>query len=143
MPNHWLFKSEAETWSWDQQVARGAKGEPWSGVRNYGARQHMRAMKLGDLGFFYHSGSEKQIVGIVRIAKEARPEPGDETGKWDCVDVIAVKPVPKPVTLEYIRSIPAFAEMVLVKNSRLSVQPVTPVEWTAICKLGGLDPAKL
>src|SRR5450631_431200 len=136
MPNHWLFKSEAETWSWDQQVARGAKGEPWSGVRNYGARQHMRAMKLGDLGFFYHSGAEKQIVGIVRISKEARPEPGDETGKWDCVDVVAVKPVPKPVTLEYIRSVPAFADMVLVKNSRLSVQPVTPVEWTAICKLG-------
>ena len=142
MPNHWLFKSEAETWSWDQQVARGAKGEPWSGVRNYGARQHMRAMKVGDLGFFYHSGGEKQIVGIVRVSKAARPEPGDETGKWECVDVVAVEPLPKPVTLEFIKAAPAFAEMVLVKNSRLSVQPVTETEWRAVCKLGGLDPAR-
>ena len=143
MSNHWLFKSEAETWSWDQQVARGAKGEPWSGVRNYGARLHMRAMKLGDLGFFYPSGGEKQIVGIVKVSREARPEPGDDSGKWECVDVVAVRPLPKPVTLEYIKTIPAFADMVLVKNSRLSVQPVTPAEWANICKLGGLDPARL
>lgn len=143
MSNHWLFKSEAETWSWDQQVARGAKGEPWSGVRNYGARLHMRAMKLGDLGFFYHSGGEKQIVGIVKVSREIRPEPGDETGKWECVDVVAVRPLPKPVTLEYIKTVPTLAEMVLVKNSRLSVQPVTPAEWAIVCKLGGLDPARL
>ena len=143
MANHWLFKSEAETWSWDQQVARAAKGEPWSGVRNYGARLHMRAMKVGDLGFFYHSGGEKQIVGIVRVSKEARPEPGDGTGKWECVDVVAVTPLKEPVTLEFIRTVPALAEMVLVKNSRLSVQPVTPTEWKAVCKLGGLDPASL
>jgi len=143
MANHWLFKSEAETWSWDQQVARGAKGEPWSGVRNYGARLHMRAMKLGDLGFFYHSGGEKQIVGIVEVSKAARPEPGDETGKWECVDVVALKPLKKPVTLEFIKTIPALAGMVLVNNSRLSVQPVSQPEWDAVCKLGGLDPARL
>jgi len=143
MASYWLFKSEAETWSWAQQVARGTKGEPWSGVRNYGARLHMRAMKLGDLGFFYHSGAEKQIVGIVRVSREARPEPGDATGKWECVDVVAVKPLPKPVTLEFIRTVPALAEMVLVKNSRLSVQPVSPTEWQAVCKLGGFDPASL
>jgi len=143
MANHWLFKSEAETWSWDQQIARGAKGEPWSGVRNYGARLHMRAMKLGDLGFFYHSGGEKQVVGIVKISKQARPEPGDDTGKWECVDVVAVKPLKTPVTLEFIRTVPALADMVLVNNSRLSVQPVTPAEWAAVCKLGGLDPASL
>ena len=143
MANHWLFKSEAETWSWDQQIARGAKGEPWSGVRNYGARLHMRAMKLGDLGFFYHSGGEKQVVGIVKISKQARPEPGDDTGKWECVDVVAVKPLKTPVTLEFIRTVPALADMVLVNNSRLSVQPVTPAEWATVCKLGGLDPASL
>jgi len=143
MPNYWLFKSEAETWSWDQQVKRGTKGEAWSGVRNYGARLHMRAMKLGDLGFFYHSGGEKQIVGIVKVSNEARPEPGDETGKWECVDVVAVKPLATPVTLEHIKTVPALAEMVLVKNSRLSVQPVTSDEWKAVCKLGGLDPATL
>ena len=143
MANHWLLKSEAETWSWDSQVARGAKGEPWSGVRNYGARLHMRAMKLGDLGFFYHSGGEKQVVGIVKVSKEARPEPGDDTGKWECVDVVAVKPLKTPVTLEFIRTVPALADMVLVNNSRLSVQPVTPAEWAAVCKLGGLDPASL
>ena len=143
MTNFWLFKSEADTWSWDQQVARGAKGEPWSGVRNYGARLHMRAMKLGDLGFFYHSGGEKQVVGIVKVSKEARPEPGDDTGKWECVDVVAVKPLKTPVTLEFIRAVPALAGMVLVNNSRLSVQPVAPAEWAAVCKLGGLDPASL
>jgi len=143
MANHWLLKSEAETWSWDSQVARGAKGEPWSGVRNYGARLHMRAMKLGDLGFFYHSGGEKQVVGIVKVSKEARPEPGDDTGKWECVDVVAVKPLKTPVTLEFIRTVPALAAMVLVNNSRLSVQPVTPAEWATVCKLGGLDPARL
>lgn len=141
MANYWLFKSEADTWSWDRQVERGAKGEPWSGVRNYGARNHMRAMKLGDLGFFYHSGGEKQIVGIVKISKVARPEPGDETGKWECVDVVAVAPLDMPVTLEAIKTTPALADMVLVKNSRLSVQPVTAAEWASVCKLGGLDPA--
>jgi predicted RNA-binding protein with PUA-like domain len=143
MPNYWLFKSEAETWSWESQVKRGAKGEPWSGVRNYGARLHMRAMKLGDLGFFYHSGAEKQIVGIVKVSKTARPEPGDETGKWECVDVVAVKRLVTPVTLEHIKTVPPLADMVLVKNSRLSVQPVTPDEWVTVCKLGGLDPAAL
>ena len=143
MPNFWLFKSEAETWSWGQQVARGGKGEVWSGVRNYQARNHMRAMQPGELGFFYHSGDERRIVGIVKISKAARPEPGDDTGKWECVDVVAVTPMPEPVTLEAIKTVPALAEMVLVKNSRLSVQPVAAPEWQAVCKLGGLDPASL
>ena len=143
MPNFWLFKSEAETWSFEQQLQRGSKGEVWSGVRNYQARNHMRAMKLGDMGFFYHSGGERQIVGIVKVAKVARPEPGDATGKWDCVDVTAVRAVPEPVTLDRIKTVSELADMVLVKNSRLSVQPVTAVQWSAICKLGGLDPAAL
>ena len=143
MPNFWLFKSEAETWSWGQQVARGAKGETWSGVRNYQARNHMRAMRRGELGFFYHSGDERRIVGIVKVSAAARPEPGDDTGKWECVDVVAVKPLPDPVTLEAIKTVPALADMVLVKNSRLSVQPVTEAEWQAVCQMGGLAPAPL
>ena len=143
MGNFWLFKSERETWSFEQQVARGAKGEVWSGVRNYQARNHMRAMKMGDLGFFYHSGGDRCVVGLVRVLNEVHPDPDDDTGTWDCVDLIALAPLVRPVTLEQIKSEAALAEMVLVKNSRLSVQPVTLAEWTAICKLGGLDPAKL
>jgi len=143
MATYWLFKSEAETWSWDQQVKRGKKGEPWSGVRNYQARNHMRAMKPGDLGFFYHSGDERRIVGVVRVSVAARPEPGDETGKWECVDVVAVKPMPEPVTLETIKTVPALGAMVLVKNSRLSVQPVSEAEWRTCCAMGGLDPATI
>ena len=141
MPSYWLFKSEAETWSWTQQVGRGASGEPWSGVRNYQARNHMRAMKMGELGFFYHSGGERRIVGVVRIAREIRPEPGEATGAWECVDVAAVRAMPEPVTLDVIKTVPALAGMVLVKNSRLSVQPVTAREWQTVCKLGGFDPS--
>ena len=143
MANFWLFKSEAETWSWDEQQARGKKGEPWTGVRNYQARNHMRAMKLGDLGFFYHSGDERAVVGIVRVSGALHPDAQDDTGKWECVDIEAVASLPKPVTLEFIKTVPALAEMVLVKNSRLSVQPVTPAEFKAVCKLGGLDSSKL
>jgi predicted RNA-binding protein with PUA-like domain len=134
----WLLKSEPETWSWDQQVARAKVGEEWSGVRNFQARNNMRAMRKGELAFFYHSGETREIVGIVRVLKEAHPERGDETGKWDCVDVVALKPLEKPVSLETIKSDPALSSMVLVKNSRLSVQPVTAEEWAHICKLGGL-----
>ena len=143
MPNFWLFKSEAETWSWEQQQARGANGEPWTGVRNYQARNHMRAMKLGDLGFFYHSGDQRSVVGIVTVSATIHPDASDDTGKWECVDIVAVAGLAKPVTLEFIKSVSALAEMVLVKNSRLSVQPVTPAEFKAVCKLGGLDAAKL
>jgi predicted RNA-binding protein with PUA-like domain len=143
MPNFWLFKSEAETWSWQQQQARGAKGEPWTGVRNYQARNHMRAMKLGDLGFFYHSGGVRAVVGIVRVSGALHPDAEDDTGTWECVDIEAVTELKTPVTLDHIKTVPALAEMVLVKNSRLSVQPVLPAEFKAICKLGGLDAAKL
>ena len=134
----WLFKTEPETFSWEMQKSRGAKGEPWSGVRNYAAAKHMKAMKKGDLGFFYHTGDEKQIVGIVEVIGEYRPDPTDETGKFGLVDVKAVKDVPKPVTLAAVKAEPKLKDMVLVKYSRLSVQPVSEAEWKHICKLGGV-----
>jgi predicted RNA-binding protein with PUA-like domain len=136
--NHWLFKTEAETFSWEMQKKRGAKGEPWSGVRNYAAAKHMKAMKKGDLGFFYHTGDEKQIVGIVEVIAEYKPDPTDETGKFGLVDVKAVKDVPKPVTLAQVKADPKLKDMVLVREARLSVQPVTDAEWKYICKLGGV-----
>jgi len=135
---YWLFKTEAETFSWDMQKQRGAKGEPWSGVRNWQAARNMKEMKKGDLGFFYHTGEEKRIVGIVEVIGEYRKDPTDETGRFGLVDVKAAKDVPKPVTLAAIKADPSFADMVLVKYSRLSVQPVTPEEWKRICKMGGL-----
>ena len=136
--NHWLFKSEPETWSWDMQKKKGAKGEPWSGVRNHTAKQNMMAMKKGDLGFFYHSGDEKAVVGIVEVIGEYRPDPTDEKGIFGLVDVKAVKDVPKPVTLAACKANPKLSEMSLVKSFRLSVQPVTPAEWKLVCKMGGL-----
>ena len=136
--NHWLFKTEAETFSWDMQKKRGAKGEPWSGVRNFAAAKHMKAMKKGDLGFFYHTGDEKQIVGIVEVIAEYKPDPTDETGKFGLVDVKAVKDVPKPVTLAAVKADPKLKDMVLVREARLSVQPVTEAQWKYICKLGGV-----
>ncbi|MBX3491912.1 MAG: EVE domain-containing protein [Parvibaculum sp.] len=138
---YWLFKSERETWSWDEQKKKGAKGEPWTGVRNYQANNNMKAMRKGDLGFFYHSGDEKSVVGIVRVIGEHRPDPTDEKGKFGLVDIEAVSDMPKPVTLADVKAEPALAEMVLVKNSRLSVQPVTAAEWKTICKMGGLKKA--
>lgn len=138
MSAHWLFKTEADGFSWDQQKSRGAKGEPWSGVRNFQAAAHMKAMKKGDLGFFYHTGNEKQIVGIVEVIGEYRPDPTDESGKFGLVDVKAVKDVPRPVTLAEIKADEKLKDMVLVKNARLSVQPVTAAEWKYICKLGGV-----
>ena len=134
---HWLFKTEAESWSWEQQKAKGAKGEPWSGVRNHQAANNMKAMKKGERGFFYHSGDEKRIVGIVEVIGEYRPDPTDETGRFGLVDVKAVADMPKPVTLQEAKQDPKLAEMVLVKFSRLSVQPVRDAEWNYICKLGG------
>jgi len=135
---YWLFKSEPDAWSWDQQVAKGAVGEEWHGVRNYQARNNMRAMKIGDLGFFYHSNIGKEIVGIVEVSATSHPDSTTGDPRWDCVDIRAVKPLPRPVTLEVAKADPRLAAMALVTNTRLSVQPVTEAEWTVICALGGL-----
>jgi predicted RNA-binding protein with PUA-like domain len=123
--------------------ARGKKGEPWDGVRNFQARKNMVDMKIGDLGFFYHSNEGREVVGICRVIATAHPEAKDETGKWECVDVAAVAPVPKPVTLDAIKANPKLAGMVLVNNSRLSVQPVAVDEWKEVCRMGGVDVRKL
>lgn len=130
---YWLFKSEPGAWSWNDQVGKGAKGEEWNGVRNHTAKLNMMAMKKGDLGFFYHSVDEKQIVGIVEVIAEAHPDSTDSSGKWFCVDVAAREPLPRPVTLSEIKADRRLADMALVKQSRLSVQPVTNKEWETIC----------
>ena len=138
---YWLFKSEPNTWSWEDQVARGEAGQEWDGVRNYQARNNMRAMKLGDLGFFYHSLSEKAVVGIVEVVAEAHADStaaGD--ARWECVDIKAVRPFLRPVTLAMCKSDPRLHEMVLVNNTRLSVQPVTEMEWSIVCEMGGVAP---
>ena len=135
---HWLLKSEPSSWSWDQQVKAGNKGTFWSGVRNHTAKQYLMAMKLGEQAFFYHSNEGKAVVGIVEVIKLYYPDPSDATGKFGMVDVKAVKPVPKPVTLEAIKAEPRLKQMILVNNSRLSVQPVTAEEWGIVCEMGGL-----
>jgi predicted RNA-binding protein with PUA-like domain len=135
---YWLLKSEPDEWSWDQQKAEGRKGAEWGGVRNFQARNNMRKMRKGELGFFYHTGAEKAVVGIVKIVKEAHPESTDPTGQWECVDVAAVAALPRPVTLAEIKANPKLKDMVLARVSRLSVQPVSPQEWSIICKLAGL-----
>jgi predicted RNA-binding protein with PUA-like domain len=135
---YWLLKTEAETFSWDDQLKRGAKGEPWSGVRNFTARRHLKEMKKGELAFFYHTGDEKRIVGIVETIKESYPDPTDQKGVFVMVDVKAVKPFPKPVTLADVKAEPRLKEMALVKYSRLSVQPVTAAEWALVCRMGGV-----
>ncbi|MBN2906065.1 MAG: EVE domain-containing protein [Rhodobacteraceae bacterium] len=134
----WLFKSEPNTWGWDDQVARGDAGEEWDGVRNYQARNNMRAMRRGDRGFFYHSLKEKAVVGIVEVIAESHPDSTTDDPRWDCVDIKAVQTLPRPVTLEMCKADPRLADMVLVNNSRLSVQPVTDAEWQIICEMGGL-----
>jgi predicted RNA-binding protein with PUA-like domain len=143
MTAYWLMKSEPDAFSWDDLVSRGAKGESWDGVRNYQARNNMRAMQVGDLGFFYHSNEGKEIVGVLRVIAKAHPEAKDETGKWECVDVASVTAMPKPVKLDDVKLNPKLADMVLVNNARLSVQPVKPEEWKEICRAGGLDLKKL
>ena len=135
---YWLFKTEADTFSWDMQKQRGAKGEPWSGVRNFQAAANMKKMKKGDRGFFYHTGDEKRIVGIVEVIGEYRKDPTDETGRFGLVDVKAVADVPKPVTLAAVKADPKLKDMVLARRARLSVQPVTDEEWRYICRLGGV-----
>jgi predicted RNA-binding protein with PUA-like domain len=134
---YWLFKSEPEAWSWESQVKAGKAGTEWTGVRNFTARNNMRAMKKGDQGFFYHSGEGKEIVGIVTVIKEAHPDSADAA--WECVDIAAVKPVAKPVTLAAIKAEKKLADMALVRLSRLSVQPVADAEWTLVCKMAGID----
>jgi predicted RNA-binding protein with PUA-like domain len=135
---HWLFKSEPETWGWDDQVAKGDKGEEWDGVRNYQARNFMREMELGDRGFFYHSQTDKAIVGIVEVCATAHPDSTADDDRWDCVDIRALRPLARPVTLAMVKADPRLADMALVRNPRLSVQPVTPEEWRVICGLGGV-----
>ncbi len=139
-PAYWLFKTEAEEHSWEKQKSRGAKGEPWTGVRNFVARNNMKAMQQGDLGFFYHTGDEKQIVGIVEVCSDLHSDATDDTGVWKCVDVRAVCDVPKPVTLAAAKANSKLADMALVRTARLSVQPVTPAEWAEVCRMGDLDP---
>lgn len=140
---YWLFKSEPDAFSWAMLQSRGAKGEPWDGVRNFQARNNMKAMKIGDRGFFYHSNEGKEIVGIVEVCALAHPDPKDTTGTWQCVDVRALVPVPKPVTLAEAKANPKLANMSLVTSMRLSVQPVKPEEWDEVCRMAGLDPQKL
>lgn len=135
---YWLFKSEPFKWSWEQQKEKGDTGEEWDGVRNYQARNFMREMKIGDQGFFYHSNEGKEVVGIVEVCAEAHPDSTTDDERWECVDIKAVADVPNPVSLDTIKSDPRLEEMVLVKNSRLSVQPVTEEEWRIICDLGGV-----
>ncbi|MBP7000051.1 EVE domain-containing protein [Amaricoccus sp.] len=134
---HWLFKSEPDTWSWDMQVAKGDAGQEWDGVRNFQARNNMKAMQKGDLGFFYHSGDERAVVGVVEVIAEAHADSTAEDGRWQCVDLRAVAPFPAPVTLDACKAEPRLADMVLVRNSRLSVQPVADAEWAVVCEMGG------
>ncbi|WP_283966867.1 EVE domain-containing protein [Tritonibacter sp. AK171] len=133
---YWLFKSEPNIWGWHDQVAKGDAGEEWDGVRNYQARNFMREMKLGDRGFFYHSLKEKSVVGIVEVCAEVHPDSKTDDPRWECVDIKAIRAFAQPVSLDQIKSNPALENMVLVKNSRLSVQPVTEAEWNEICKMG-------
>jgi predicted RNA-binding protein with PUA-like domain len=135
---HWLVKSEPDSWSWQQMVAAGKKGTHWNGVRNHVAKQNLMAMALGDHAFFYHSNEGKAIVGIVEVTKLYYPDPSDESGRFGMVDVRALKAVPKPVTLAAVKAEPKLAKMMLVANSRLSVQPVTDDEWTLVSEMGGL-----
>jgi predicted RNA-binding protein with PUA-like domain len=135
---HWLLKSEPSAWSFADQIAAGDKGTSWNGVRNHSAKLNMMAMRVGERGFFYHSNEGKAIVGVVEVIKPYRPDPTDESGKFGMVDVKAVAPLPRPVTLEAVKAEPRLAKMALVANSRLSVQPVTDQEWRIVCAMGGL-----
>ena len=136
---YWLVKSEPDVFSWDDQVARGARGEPWTGVRNHQAKLNLMRMKAGERAFFYHSNIGKAIVGVVEVIREAYPDPTAEEGKpWVCVDLAAVAPFKAPVSLEQAKGDPALAAMVLVNNTRLSVQPVSDAEWAHLCRLGGV-----
>ena len=129
---HWLFKSEPVKWSWDQQVAAGSEGTFWNGVRNHLAKQNMMKMQLGETGFFYHSNEGKEIVGIVEVIRQFYPDPSDETGKFGMVDIRAVRPLRRAISLAEIKQTPDLAQMSLLTSARLSVQPVTDAEWAFI-----------
>jgi predicted RNA-binding protein with PUA-like domain len=136
---HWLLKTEPEEFSWDAQVKRGAKGETWSGVRNFTARRYLKEMKNGDTFFFYHTGDEKQVVGVGEVIKEAYADPTAKAGEpWVAVTTKSVEPFPKPVTLAAIKAEAKLKDMALVKYARLSVQPVTAEQWKIVCKMGGV-----
>lgn len=132
---YWLVKSEPDAFSWDEQVAKGI--EPWTGVRNHMAKNNLKAMKRGDRAFFYHSNLGKEVVGVVEVAREAYPDPTAKEGDWVCVDMKAVAPIPKPVTLVAIKADPKLADFALVRQSRLSVMPVSKPQWDRICRMGG------
>jgi predicted RNA-binding protein with PUA-like domain len=136
--SYWLIKTEPDAWSWDQQVKKGAKGEAWSGVRNHTAKQNLMKMKKGDRAFFYHSNEGKAVVGIAEVIREHYPDPTAAPGEpWVVVDVKAVTPMETPVSLAAIKAEPKLKDMALVKQSRLSVQPVTEAEWKLVCRMGG------
>lgn len=137
---YWLLKSEPDAFSWDQLKAKGKAGEEWSGVRNYLARNNMRAMQLGDLGFFYHSNIGLEVVGICEVCALAHPDSTTDDPRWECVDVRAVREMPRPVSLAAVKANPKLEKMSLVTSMRLSVQPVTAAEWAEVCRMGGLDP---
>ena len=138
--NYWLFKSEPFKWSWDMQKAKGKAGQEWDGVRNYLARNNMRAMQLGDKGFFYHSNEGLEVVGIVEVCALAHPDSTTDDHRWECVDIRAVQDMPNPVSLKDVKANPKLADMALVTSMRLSVQPVKPDEWEEVCRMGGLNP---
>lgn len=139
MSNYWLFKSEPFKWSWEQQKAKGDAGEEWDGIRNYQARNNMRAMKLGDKGFFYHSNEGLEVVGIVEVSAEVHPDSTTDDERWECVDIKAVCDMPNPVSLKAVKANPSLENMALVTSMRLSVQPVTKEEWLEVCAMGGLE----
>ncbi len=138
--NYWLLKSEPDEFGWHHLTAKGVAGEEWTGVRNYQARNNMRAMKVGDLGFFYHSNIGREIVGIVEVCRESAPDSTTDDPRWECVRVRAVRPFKRAVTREECKVEPGLEAMVLVKNTRLSVQPVTADEWGILCRMGGVEP---
>ncbi|UXM95797.1 MULTISPECIES: EVE domain-containing protein [unclassified Bartonella] len=138
---YWLFKSEPFKWSWEMQKAKGEEGEQWDGVRNYLARNNMRAMQLGDKAFFYHSNEGLEVVGIVEICALAHHDTTSDDPRWECVDIKAVCDMPKPVTLKAVKANPKLENMALVTSMRLSVQPVREDEWLEVCRMGGLEPA--
>ena len=135
---HWLVKSEPNVFSFDQQMALGPNGAEWHGIRNYQARNNMRAMQVGDAAIFYHSNIGKEVVGICTVVGISHPDSTTDDPRWDCADIAGVQPLPRPVTLAMCKLDPRLAGMVLVNNTRLSVQPVTPEEWAVICALAGL-----
>jgi predicted RNA-binding protein with PUA-like domain len=139
---HWLFKSEPSVFSFEKLTTLGQQGTDWSGVRNHSAKLNMMAMKTGERGFFYHSNEGKAVVGIVEVSGLYRPDPSDASGKFGMVDIRAVSPLPKAVTLDAVKAEPRLAKMALVVNSRLSVQPVTDEEWAIVCEMGGLKSAQ-